>query len=59
VLEADILTVGGREIVAYLFGDGFLPALSAHYELARGFSPYFVYRLKQASALQAPASQTN
>lgn len=61
VLEADVQTESGREIVAYLFGDEFLPTLTAHYELARAFSPYFVYRPRETkvSAAQAPASQIN
>ena len=59
VLEADLQTAAGREIVDYLFGDGFLPALDAHYELARAFAPYFVYRPKGMSGAQTPASQIN
>jgi hypothetical protein len=50
VLEADVQTPAGRAIVAYLFGDAFLPALTAHYELARGFAPFFVYRPKAENA---------
>jgi hypothetical protein len=46
VLEADVQTDAGRAIVAFLFGDAFLPALTARYELAGAFAPYFVYRPK-------------
>jgi hypothetical protein len=46
VLEADVQTDAGRAIVAFLFGDAFLPALTARYELAGAFAPYYVYRPK-------------
>jgi len=48
VLEADVQTDAGRAIVAFLFGEAFLPALTARYELAGAFAPYFVYRPKAA-----------
>lgn len=50
VLEVDVQTEGGRAIVAYLFGDGFLPALAANYELTRAFPPYFVYQPRATRA---------
>lgn len=44
VLEVDARTEIGRAILADSFGEAFLPALTAHYELGGSFSPYFVYR---------------
>ena len=61
VLEADVQTEGGRAIVAFLFGDGFLPALTAHYDLAGTFAPVLCLSAEgnEIGPRQAPASQTS
>jgi hypothetical protein len=46
VLEVDPGTAFGRSVIGDRFGDRFLPALAERYQLAKSFSPYFVYRPK-------------
>jgi hypothetical protein len=48
VLEVDVQTEFGRSVLADRFGDRFMPALAEHYQLAKSFSPYFVYRPRAA-----------
>jgi hypothetical protein len=52
VLAADIQTEFGRAVLADQFGDRFMPLLTEHYQLAESFSPYFVYRPRQAKYAQ-------
>jgi hypothetical protein len=44
VLEEDVRTEPGLAVLAYHFGDGFLPVFNRSYELVAQFPPYFVYR---------------